>query len=386
MKKLKKILIGTLILLAILILLLFIIYKIKSKVPNNNNVKQIIEDYDCELLDMGASSEKGYKYDLYVKFSSKTVEDGESYKSFYEAILQKLTYQIKKNYRVIDESQNIIIRVIYNNDTEKMNYTINGDVNFFEDNDTIASIQERTKENEIDIGVQSEELVTIVNNGFSRKKSEYILGNKENTDDNGYTEYSKGIKIKVVNSKIYNFIFETSYNGYVFDGIRTGMDNSEIENILGDKIEYEDNQGIVIGFKTKYFYAFFDNGEISVYMPDQYNEEENNTFISLVSELNKDNSEYKTFLSGVTDLYKDYYEYKQETSKIELIYPTRGFRIVMGSENENSGIYYYSNYQGYIEEGKTLDDIKTIEDLPKNTYFINNNLVFSTEYDRCQKN
>lgn len=384
MKNLKKILIGILIFIAILIILLFIIYKIKSKVPNNNNVKRIIEDYDCELLDMGASSEKGYEYDLYVKFSSKTNENGESYKEFYETILQKLTYQIKKNYRVIDESQNIIIRIIYSSENEKMNYTINGDVNFFEDNATIVSIQERTKENEVDVGIQCNELVTVVNNGFSRKKSEYILGNKENTDDDGYIEYSKGIKIKLVNSKIYNIIFETSYKGYVFDDIKTGMNNSEIATILGDKIEYEDNQGIVIGFKTKYFYAFFDNGEISIYMPDQYDEGENKTFISLVNNLNNDNSEYKNFLSEITDLYKDYYEYKQETSNIELIYPTRGFRIVMGSDKENSGIYYYNNYQGYIEEGKTLDDIKTIEDLPKNTYFINNNLVFSTEYDRCQ--
>ena len=65
------------------------------------------------------------------------------------------------------------------------------------------------------------------------------------------------------------------------------MTNEEIIRKIGEPtFSYSNNK--LIGYKSNDFYAFFCNGEISIYEVAKLNEQNNQTFAQLFTKLNKD--------------------------------------------------------------------------------------------------
>lgn len=366
----------------IIIFLLAITISIKSikQEKTKNTLKKIAEYYECEFVKEKNANEKGYSKKLFWIYDVPPVDadDGIQYKEQYETVLKAIAAQIKENFILIDNKHSIEIRVKYNQENNKISYLINNDNNFFQNeaNKQIAKLQKEKPTTTINI--ISTELQHTIENEWSRKKTEKDYGNKIKYE-NSYDVYSSGIKVKTINSKIYNLIFLKEHQGNVFENITTGMDNASIRNILGQPTYENTEANLLIGYKTKDFYVFFSNGQISIYPVENFDENKNNQFAEIVSEYINNTNIYKETLQKVTQLYPDYSEYIQNEDSIDLKYPLKGFEIKMG-KGERTGIYIYENYKGKISPNITKEDLesKTLN----NIYLVDSNFIFEEELNR----
>lgn len=379
MKRKNIIIISIIILIFIVGIAIFI--KIKKQGSAKNTLKQIAEFYGCEFVKETNTTERGYSKKIYWNYDVPPIdtEDGTQYKEYYESVLKAVSAQIKENFILIDNKHSIEIRVKYNPENNKIVYLINNDKNFFknEENKKISEINQE-KEKTTSIEIKAKELQYTIENEWSRKKSENTYGNKIKSESN-YDVYSNGIKVKTINSKIYNLIFVKEYKGNVFENITAGMSNETIRNILGEPTYENTEADLLIGYKTEKFYVFFSNGQISIYPVESFDENKNKQFAEIISEYINNTSIYKETLQKVTQLYPDYSEYIQNDDSIELKYPLKGFEIKMGN-NEESGIYIYSNYNGLISLDTKKEDLqlKTLN----NVYLVNSNFIFDEELTR----
>ena len=379
MKRKNIIIISIIILIFIVGIAIFI--KIKKQGSAKNTLKQIAEFYGCEFVKETNTTERGYSKKIYWNYDVPPIdtEDGTQYKEYYESVLKAVSAQIKENFILIDNKHSIEIRVKYNPENNKIVYLINNDKNFFknEENKKISEINQE-KEKTTSIEIKAKELQYTIENEWSRKKSENTYGNKIKSESN-YDVYSNGIKVKTINSKIYNLIFMKEYKGNIFENITTGMDNASIISILGEPTYENTEADLLIGYKTEKFYVFFSNGQISIYPVESFDENKNKQFAEIISEYINNTSIYKETLQKITQLYPDYSEYIQNDDSIELKYPLKGFEIKMGN-NEESGIYIYSNYNGLISLDTKKEDLqlKTLN----NVYLVNSNFIFDEELTR----
>ena len=379
MKRKNIIIISIIILIFIVGIAIFI--KIKKQGSAKNTLKQIAEFYGCEFVKETNTTERGYSKKIYWNYDVPPIdtEDGTQYKEYYESVLKAVSAQIKENFILIDNKHSIEIRVKYNPENNKIVYLINNDKNFFknEENKKISEINQE-KEKTTSIEIKAKELQYTIENEWSRKKSENTYGNKIKSESN-YDVYSNGIKVKTINSKIYNLIFMKEYKGNIFENITTGMDNASIISILGEPTYENTEADLLIGYKTEKFYVFFSNGQISIYPVENFDENKNKQFAEIISEYINNTNIYKETLQKVTQLYPDYSEYIQNDDSIELKYPLKGFEIKMRN-NEESGIYIYSNYNGLISLDTKKEDLqlKTLN----NVYLINSNFIFDEELTR----
>ena len=379
MKRKNIIIISIIILIFIVGIAIFI--KIKKQGSAKNTLKQIAEFYGCEFVKETNTTERGYSKKIYWNYDVPPIdtEDGTQYKEYYESVLKAVSAQIKENFILIDNKHSIEIRVKYNPENNKIVYLINNDKNFFknEENKKISEINQE-KEKTTSIEIKAKELQYTIENEWSRKKSENTYGNKIKSESN-YDVYSNGIKVKTINSKIYNLIFVKEYKGNVFENITAGMSNETIRSILGEPTYENTEADLLIGYKTEKFYVFFSNGQISIYPVESFDENKNKQFAEIISEYINNTSIYKETLQKVTQLYPDYSEYIQNDDSIELKYPLKGFEIKMGN-NEESGIYIYSNYNGLISLDTKKEDLqlKTLN----NVYLVNSNFIFDEELTR----
>ena len=379
MKRKNIIIISIIILIFIVGIAIFI--KIKKQGSAKNTLKQIAEFYGCEFVKETNTTERGYSKKIYWNYDVPPIdtEDGTQYKEYYESVLKAVSAQIKENFILIDNKHSIEIRVKYNPENNKIVYLINNDKNFFknEENKKISEINQE-KEKTTSIEIKAKELQYTIKNEWSRKKSENTYGNKIKSESN-YDVYSNGIKVKTINSKIYNLIFVKEYKGNVFENITAGMSNETIRNILGEPTYENTEADLLIGYKTEKFYVFFSNGQISIYPVENFDENKNKQFAEIISEYINNTNIYKETLQKVTQLYPDYSEYIQNDDSIELKYPLKGFEIKMRN-NEESGIYIYSNYNGLISLDTKKEDLqlKTMN----NVYLVNSNFIFDEELTR----
>ena len=366
----------------IIIFLLAIAISIKSikQEKTKNTLKKIAEYYECEFVKEKNANEKGYSKKIFWIYDVPPVDadNGIQYKEQYETVLKAIAAQIKENFILIDNKHSIEIRVKYKPENNKISYLINNDNNFFQNeaNKQIAKLQKEKPTTTINI--ISTELQHTIENEWSRKKTEKDYGNKIKYE-NSYDVYSSGIKVKTINSKIYNLIFLKEHQGNVFENITTGMDNASIRNILGQPTYENTEANLLIGYKTKDFYVFFSNGQISIYPVENFDENKNNQFAEIVSEYINNTNIYKETLQKVTQLYPDYSEYIQNEDSIDLKYPLKGFEIKMG-KGEKTGIYIYENYKGKISPNITKEDLesKTLN----NIYLVDSNFIFEEELNR----
>lgn len=379
MKRKNIIIISIIILIFIVGIAIFI--KFKKQENAKKTLKQIAEFYGCEFVKETNTTERGYSKKIYWNYDVPPIdtEDGTQYKEYYESVLKAVSAQIKENFILIDNKHSIEIRVKYNPENNKIVYLINNDKNFFknEENKKISEINQE-KEKTTSIEIKAKELQYTIKNEWSRKKSENTYGNKIKSESN-YDVYSNGIKVKTINSKIYNLIFMKEYKGNIFENITTGMDNASIISILGEPTYENTEADLLIGYKTEKFYVFFSNGQISIYPVESFDENKNKQFAEIISEYINNTSIYKETLQKITQLYPDYSEYIQNDDSIELKYPLKGFEIKMGN-NEESGIYIYSNYNGLISLDTKKEDLqlKTLN----NVYLVNSNFIFDEELTR----
>ena len=259
MKKRKK----KIIIIITIIIVILLVYFCVDKENMNRKYSDFYDSYGCKYIKSEKSKEKDYYRDIYISIPYPAVyDDSISNKHYYEEIIYNSAKLYKdKRIRIIDERQGLIIRI------NGSNYTINDDVNFFED-ETNKLIQKKENDTLLEnVTIKSKELNELLKNKWSSKTYFGSMIKKEND----YEYYNTGIKIKTENEKVYNIVFTVNYAGEVIDGVKTGLINSQIREILGTPLYNNLDAEIIIGYKTDNFYVFFYNGEISIYKAEVSN-------------------------------------------------------------------------------------------------------------------
>lgn len=388
MKKKKPIIIILIIIVLLAIIIgIGYIYGNKNKnktytsVTDFKDVKELVEYYGCEYKKMESSKEKGFDKDIYLIFAKDPIDEetGYIYKSFYENIISLVSAKMnKKDFRMIDETRDIVIKVVFNDD-DTISYMINDDRQYFANLKSKKSIEKVKEDPEIiktgEWVINSGVLKSIIANGWIKKDA--VLGTPESTSGEYEIYWDEGYKIRSINTKVFNIVFLPKYNTPIIGGVTSGMSNEEIINLLGTP-QIRDNNENLIGYKTEDLYVFCHEGEISIYGPDEYDEEKNEEFAAIFTELNR-TGDYNEFLNRLTDLYPDYYSYIKSTSYASVIYPQRGFEINFNAAAQN-GLTIYNNYKGKITSDITIDEVKNGDKLPANTLInVNENLVKRVE-------
>lgn len=363
-KKIILITIFIMIVIAVLATVISIVANKKAKVgyDKNSSIQEILEYYGCKFYKVKNSKESNFKKDIYMSFAIDPIDaNGVSKQQEYEKIISAVAYKVTpENFILRDEKRNIEVRVKFDNE-ENVKYIINGELDYFNIAKQKYTLNNIKKVEVKEFNVKSKELEKLINNNWSRKKSN--LGTIESTCNNYDYYFDEGYKIKTINTKVYNIIFTKKYKKEIIDGIYTSMNKEAIVSKLGEPT-YKD-EGEFIGYKTNNYYIFFYKGEVSVYLPDQYEEESNKNFAELVSNYIEKN-DYQTLIKKVTEIYPDYTEYIQQQNYVDIIYPQRGFEIKLGTQK--NGIYIYENYKGLITKDITIEDIMQGKEIPNNIY------------------
>lgn len=380
MQKIKKrkwyIPIGIAIFIIIIVVTIFNLIEKNNKQINSvndfANLKELIEYNDCKYIKTTNSKEQGYQKDIYMEFSKPAIEDdGTTNEILYKNLTSQIAGKmIGTNFRIIDESKEIIIRVQFKENVVSL-YTINNDPKYFESLKTKYQSENYKEDNITNIQIQSNELNTIINNNW--KTTKLNLGTMDSICDNYNIYFDEGYKIRIIDTKVYNFIFTKKYENEVFYGIKTGMTNEEIRKILGEPTYYGEDTS-VIGYKSEQIYVFFSDGEISIYRNE--NSYDINEFMDILLEYNE-TGDYNNFLFKLTDLWPDYDMYVKNSNRVSLRYTLKGVTVDFNTI-DNNGITLYKNFDGEIKEeiknGKVIKNICTSFD---------KNLVFETEKERA---
>ena len=385
MKKKRIIIIVAIILvLAIIIVARIIINanKPKTSLDDFSSVREIVEYDGHEYISMENSTEDGYEKDIYINFSRPSInDDGTTNQNLYEIVISHIAGMLTgQNFRLIDTDKNIVVKIQFNDNDEVSLYTINDDAKYWEHIKSNYQIDNYTNETLTSMTITSQVLANIINNNWIYNNIN--LDTRESTVDNYEIYFDEGYKVRKLGSEIYNIVFMQNYNGQILSGITSTTSVENVENMLG-KPTYEDDNNGIIGYKCEYFYIFFTGDEISIYQPDKYDEEDSQKFGELVTELNQ-TGDMNTFLNRLTDLYPNYATYYtyNNNSYVNIVYPLQGFEVKMGASS-NNGITIYNNFQGYITDSITVDDIKQNKQMPANVYTrLDTNLVFEVEKAR----
>ena len=381
-KKRNLIILAIILVLAIIVIsrIVININKPKTSIDDFSSVKEIVEYDGHKYISMQNSTEEGFEKDIYITFSKATLnDDGTTNKNLYEIVISHVAGMLKgKNFRLIDTDKNIVVKIKFNDNDEVSTYTINDDSKYWEHIQTNYQIDNVKDEQISNFTITSQILANIINNNWIYNNIN--LGSKESTVDNYEIYFDEGYKVRKIGSEIYNIIFTQNYNGQVLNGINTTTSVENVENILGSPT-FKDDFNNIIGYKGEYFYIFFTGDEISIYPADKYDEQKSKKFGELVTELNK-TGDMNTFLNKLTDLYPDYASYYTDNNYVNIVYPLQGFEVTMGAAS-NNGITIYSNFQGYITDSITIDDLKQNKQMPANVYTkLDTNLIFNEEMNR----
>lgn len=306
------------------------------------SVQEAVEYFESTFISMEDSKEANYDSDIYVSFKFNLYEGDESkeiyFKNFYEKIAMVTKFQ---SFRIIDRSKNVTIAVKCSN-KKISEVLINGQADYYKKEASRRSQSKELNVETLDLEVNSEVLKNLINAGWQTSKVD--LGTQESSWEKYQVYFDEGYEIRTIKGKVYNIIFTKNYNEKVVEDYKPGDSLEKIEAVLGTS--YKDS--LILGYKTKDFYIYFSDNEISVYPNYKY---EYTEFEELVKEYNE-KKDINDFMDKLTDIWPDYDQYNYDTGYVEICYSLKGVKIAFNSGN-NEGIQIYENYKGDLKESKT---------------------------------
>lgn len=306
------------------------------------SVEELIEYLESSFVSMSESSVNGYDLDINLVFKYHLYEDDKSKESYFTNMYEKIAILTQfKSFRLIDSSKGITIEVKGSGEGIS-EVRINGEIDYFKKENSRKSIDNELNVETKKLEINSQILQSLINNNWVM--SNVDVGTQESSFYKYQIYFDEGYDIRVIRGKVFNLVFNTRYKDKVIENFKVGDDLEKIEATLGESIK---DIGI-LGYKTKDFYIFFLENEISIYPTYKYDYTD---FENLVKEYDekKDKNE---FLDKLTDIWPDYDKYTFEGNNVEIIYANRGVRVNFASRNED-GIEIYENYAGDLKEEKT---------------------------------
>ena len=354
----KKILRSILIILAIIFALVLVRAIIKENIGIDiKKLSNVLESTGTTLIKAEKGSEKDYNIDIYVKFGEEPSKYDDSNKDYFEYLMTLINPILKKkNFRLIDQEKNMIIRGKFNS-KGIIKYIVNNDINYFANIASFQNFYEVKNDNTINPEIKSSELIELLNNNWNRNTSKTIgkitrsVQNVDYYDNNGY-------RIKMIDGKVAAIIFDKNYKKEVFEGIYPGMPS---EDFKYRNIQTSSSDISIQGFDTVKYTVYYYKGNVYVIRKKAYDEAKNVEFEKSVNTLLK-NKDYNEFYKKAMEIYQDFYIKRITSDSIYISFPLEGFEIKYNYENPNitekeTGIYIYANYKGKIYSNKTLSDI-----------------------------
>lgn len=387
LNKIKKMGVKRCLLISICMVLLIIIILVigsyvqdkvfENKVKNKNytsmkdfeSVKEVVIYMGCNYIK--EDKDKGY---VYLEFNKDLYENNRSNRKFFENLSAYIANVLNySDYTMIDNSKNIIIEIKCDKENKTVtDMIINGNTNYFADEDSKKQISNYVDIKNTELTVNSNVLNKLINEDWVESRVKF--GTKDSSFEKYDIYFDEGIEVRKIGSRVFNIIFTNKYSENVVNNIKVGESFENIEKILGKPTFEQEN---IVGYKSDKIYVFFEKDEISVYRVEEGNNED---FVNLINNLENEN-DIKKIASTLTDIFPDYDEYEIQGESIRIIYSSKGIELKYNITNQQ-GFTLYNNYTGNIKEDKTIKNIDG-KDIPKYVYIDSeNNLVFLTEQKR----
>ena len=373
----KKIIIVLFVMIFILLCVFNILGKIGEKTEsveidynNISTIREVIEYHKSQYISEKESTLKGFVIDVYLRFKVLPYTDNISNETYYNKLLEdSAKILMYRNFRMIDEENNIVIKVIC--DGKKIVSIIINDIeDYFIYNESIISLENYEEIKTTDFSITSEVLQACINNKWSKNT---YLGERESIFERYYIYFDEGIKARIIDEKIYNIVFTKMYKGNVIENLFPGIDFSNVKAVLGEPT-FEDENINVIGYKGELMYVFFTENEISVYRNSTVDADD---FFKLTDKFITEELDLLDFMNELTYLWPDYSDYNYSSTTVFISYPLKGVEIKINYDDTN-GILLYNNIKSSLQ--------KTSRYL-ENTYFIGRlqkDLVYEAEKRRFE--
>ena len=304
-------------------------------------VQDVVEYLESDFISMEDSKTEGYDIDIYVNFKYNLYEENISKEPYFQNFYEKIAIVTNfKSFRMIDSSKNITIEVTCTSNGIS-EVKINGDVNYYKNEESKRAQKEELKVETIEMDINSEELKSLIKAKWNINNVN--LGTQESTFNKYRIYFDEGFEVRVIQGKVFNVVFNKKYKGKVVEDYKVGDRLENIEATLGTS--YKDNQRL--GYKTKDFYVVFSDNEISIYPNYDYDYTE---FENLVKEYNN-KKDINDFMDKLTDIWPDYDNYSYDTNYVTISYVLKGVKISFSSKS-NDGIQIYENYKGSFKQEK----------------------------------
>ena len=342
---------------AIMVILVIVLVVTNLRKPDGSQkdysslqtVQDVVEYYGSKYISQDYSDEKGYLIDINVVFKvAPYVEETEEVnREYYEKLLEDIAKVLSyRSYIIIDKEKKLNIKVKCG-DGVLREIIINDISDYFTYIESQLSTKKYEEIEEMELNVSSELLNNIIQSGWD---SNFEFGEKDSRFNNYEIYLNQGIRVRKIQDKIYNIIFNKRYEGDVVEGVGPSTPIDEIASILGDPT-FEDKENEIIGYKTSEFYIFFEDEEISVY---RVYSGRISDFFELADEYLVSGYKSKdllSFMNELTYMWKDYETYEYSGSTVFLSYPHKGVEIKINYDNEN-GILVYNNVKSDFAQVK----------------------------------
>ena len=337
-----------------------------------DTVEEVAKYLDCELIKQEKSTNANYTTDIYLKFKYDLYTDGASNQDyFYTAALLFGQVVYFENIRLIDEEKDILIALIGDRVNRKLaNVYINGRTNYYGEQDTMKALENYKSLASSKMDIKSKVLKDLIKMDWST--TEVDFGSQESTFDGYDIYFDEGIELKKVGTKVFNIVFTEKYEDDIVNGLKVNTEFDKIIANLGNP-SFGKADSNMIGFKGDDIYIFFEEDRVSVY--PVYKVDDEQQFLTLVENY-RQNKDLKKFVTGITDLWQDYDKFDYDEEHVDLQYTLRGLKIQYNVDRD-SGVIFYSNYGGSY-----IGDLRANKNnLPKYTYFVDEDLVYKYEYE-----
>lgn len=299
---------------------------------------EILEEYDVEYLRRDSNR-------IYVTFNFQLYnEDGSSNEIKLKNLLNDLMDYFNSTFYIIDEKNDIDIKVFYRElgDNEVF---INNKADFFDvtDGKTYYDVNNVKNTPVTNVYVVEDALSYITMKSLRYSDLVKRIGEPTGIDEDGYLLFDDGnIRVSKYEdaNMIRNIIYSEKYLNAFVSKIEEGYSLEKVIEAYGEPTFGSLNEGYV-GYRSSEFYLFFYEDEISVY---GYGYTSNIEFEKLFEEYKVD-YDIERLSSKLRAMWGGYHKYEMdvENKKLYITYPSRGVEVDINFK-DLSGITFYSNY------------------------------------------
>ncbi len=379
-KNYKKNIIVLFVMIFILMFISIILGGIQRKNQENNknlenkemsSIQEVIEYYKSTYITEYESTEKNIKIDAEVIFTKPLYENNVSNEQYFTDLINdcaKVIYY--KNFRLIDTKNDIVIEVICKN--RKIDYILINDIeDYFIYMDSQIGINGFKEIKTTPLNIEAEILKKCIDENW---KKDIDFGERDSIFDNYYIFFDEGIKVRIIDDKVYNIVFTKQYKNSVVNNCFPGADLKYVEATIGTPT-FKDEETKIIGYKGEKIYVFFTEDEISVYRNSTIDSDD---FFNLADKFISDEIDLLEFMNELTYLWPDYETYEYDEKSIYINYPLKGIEIAINNGDINGILVYNNNKSSLSKIARYLEDTRFVSRLQID-------LLFKTEKQRIER-